>query len=268
MSRMATSSKAAILGLLLAAGSPLCARVFLTVDEALKLAFPGAQVERRTAYLTPEQLKRARQLGQVEVPSALVTYYAATREAKPAGTAYFDTHLVRTLPETVLVIVDPQGKVARVEVSILSAALRREPILPGHLDDRSASASYPLSPNPRGRPVPRPVGPNSREAPRVWHRPRFPQDRRSRRLLRPREPARSVGPAPAPPAPPPAGLSTSWGPSTSGTRGGGAFPGRCLRSRGRRAGAGAHPGGAAPRAGSRPWRSPREPGRRPPARWR
>jgi Na+-translocating ferredoxin:NAD+ oxidoreductase RnfG subunit len=121
MSRSATFSRAAIsraaiLGLLLSAGAPLYAKVFLTVDEALKLAFPGAQVERRTAYLTPEQVKRARDLGQVEVPSALVTYYAATHEGKAAGTAYFDTHLVRTLPETVLVVVNPQGKVARVEV--------------------------------------------------------------------------------------------------------------------------------------------------------
>jgi len=123
MSRSATSSRIAlrsalpaILGLLLAGSGPLLARVFLTVDEALKLAFPGAQVARRTAYLTAEQLKRARELAGVEIASALVTSYGATRDGKPAGVAYFDTHRVRTLPETVMVVVDPQGKVARVEV--------------------------------------------------------------------------------------------------------------------------------------------------------
>lgn len=99
-----------------AASAPAAARVFLTVDEALKLAFPGCQVERRTAYLTPEQLARARRLAGVEVPGALVSYYAASRDGQPAGTAYFDTHRVRTLPETLMVVVDPAGRVTRIEV--------------------------------------------------------------------------------------------------------------------------------------------------------
>jgi len=109
-------SAAVTLVSLLALASPVGARVFLTVDEALKLAFPGAQVERRTAYLKDEEVKRARELAGVEVPSALVTCYAATRNGKPAGTAYLDTHRVRTLPETVMVVIDPQGRTARVEV--------------------------------------------------------------------------------------------------------------------------------------------------------
>lgn len=107
------------LGLVLlgaAAARPAAAKVFLTVEEALRLAFPGCQVARRTAYLTPEQVRRARELSQTEVPSALVTSYVATRGGHPAGTAYFDTHRVRTLPETLMVVVDPQGRVARVEV--------------------------------------------------------------------------------------------------------------------------------------------------------
>ena len=121
MSPWATSSKSlralpAILLLLFAGSAPLLARVFLTVDEALKLAFPGCQVERRAAYLKPEEVKRAHDLSGVEVASALVTAYRATREGKLAGTAYFDTHKVRTLPETVMVVVDPQGKVGRIEV--------------------------------------------------------------------------------------------------------------------------------------------------------
>lgn len=98
------------------AAAPVAAKVFLSVDEALKLAFPGCQVERKTAYLTAEQVRRARELSGVEVPSALVTYYLARRAGQPAGTAYFDTHRVRTLPETLMVVVDPQGRVARVEV--------------------------------------------------------------------------------------------------------------------------------------------------------
>lgn len=105
-----------LLALLGSLAVPGAAKVFLSVDEALRLAFPGAKVERRTAYLTAEQLRRARELAGVEVPSALATYYAAVRDGKPAGTAWFDTHRVRTLPENLMIVVDPQGRVARVEV--------------------------------------------------------------------------------------------------------------------------------------------------------
>jgi hypothetical protein len=93
-------------------------KVFLTQDEALRLAFPGCVLERRTAYLTPEQVRRAHELSGEEVASALVVFYQAHKgqPAQPAGTAYFDTHRVRTLPETLMVVVDPQGRVARLEV--------------------------------------------------------------------------------------------------------------------------------------------------------
>ena len=47
--------------------TPLPARVLLTVDEALELAFPGCRVERTTVYLTEEQLERARELAGGEV---------------------------------------------------------------------------------------------------------------------------------------------------------------------------------------------------------
>jgi FMN-binding domain len=112
-----TSSRSVLVGaVLLLAAVPAAARVFVTVDEALKLAFPGCGIARRTAFLKPEQVQRARDLAGAEVPSALVNYYVATRGGQPAGTAYFDTHRVRTLPETLMIVVDPQGKVGRIEV--------------------------------------------------------------------------------------------------------------------------------------------------------
>lgn len=100
----------------LGSGPAAHAKVFLTVGEALRLAFAGCETARRTAYLTSEQVRRARDLSGEEVPSALVTYYTATKAGQPAGTAYFDTHRVRTQPETLMIVVDPAGRVARVEV--------------------------------------------------------------------------------------------------------------------------------------------------------
>ena len=39
------------------APSPAAAKVFLTQEEALKLAFPGAVIQRRTAFLTAAESK-------------------------------------------------------------------------------------------------------------------------------------------------------------------------------------------------------------------
>ena len=102
--------------LLPAAGAP--AKVFLTQQEALRLAFPaGASVDRKTAFLTEAQQKEAQRLARSEnPPEALVAYYVGSADGRPIGTVYFDTHVVRTQPETILVLVDPEGKVRRVEV--------------------------------------------------------------------------------------------------------------------------------------------------------
>jgi Na+-translocating ferredoxin:NAD+ oxidoreductase RnfG subunit len=93
------------------------AKVLLTQEEALRLAFPGARVEARTAFLTDEQRRAAKSLsGEEELPSALVRYYAATKDGRAVGEAYFDTHVVRTMLETVMVVVAPDARIARIEV--------------------------------------------------------------------------------------------------------------------------------------------------------
>jgi hypothetical protein len=95
------------------------AKVYLTRDEALALAFGGgAGIERETVFLTESQLRRARELAgeDVEIVGALVARYVGRVGGAPAGTAYFDTHLVRTLEETVMVVVTPDGRVGRIEI--------------------------------------------------------------------------------------------------------------------------------------------------------
>ncbi len=127
MSRSATSSDpgaarrrqlglAAGIALLVAGSSPGQARVFLTLEEALELALPGCAIERRTVYLTEAQLARARALAGVAIDTALVHPYAARRDGKLVATAYFDAHRVRTQPETLMIVVDPEGRVQRIEL--------------------------------------------------------------------------------------------------------------------------------------------------------
>lgn len=97
----------------------LSGQVFLTQDEALEAAFgAGADVERATAYLTEEQVARVRSIvgAEHDTGAGMVTYYVARRGGRAAGVAYFDVHPVRTLPEVLMVVVDPGGRVARIEV--------------------------------------------------------------------------------------------------------------------------------------------------------
>jgi hypothetical protein len=102
----------------LVGASPASARVLLTVDEALGLAFSGCEIERRTVYLTEPELAEARRLAGVEIPGAVVRPYRGRCPdgGEAGGTAYFDTHRVRTLPETVMVVVAADGRVRRIEV--------------------------------------------------------------------------------------------------------------------------------------------------------
>ena len=121
---MAISSKQSVMAkarlalalVLLGPASPGLAKVFLTQEEALKLAFPGAVVVRRTAFLTEAEQKEAAALSGGPLPSALAVAYVATRDGRLAGTAYFDTHVVRTLAETLMVVVSPAGAISRIEV--------------------------------------------------------------------------------------------------------------------------------------------------------
>ncbi|HEY6929837.1 MAG TPA: FMN-binding protein [Thermoanaerobaculia bacterium] len=103
---------------LLLAAKPIGAKVFLSQEEALRLAFPaGTKVERRTAFLTPSQQTAAAKLARAtHPPSALVTFYVGIRDGREIGTAYFDTHVVRTETETLMILIDPAGGIARIEV--------------------------------------------------------------------------------------------------------------------------------------------------------
>jgi hypothetical protein len=93
------------------------ATVLITVEEALEQAFPGATTKRETLFLSDDQRSRAEKDGGSEISSALATRYVAIGEGGALlGWAYLDTHRVRTLPETLMIVLDGEGAVQRVEV--------------------------------------------------------------------------------------------------------------------------------------------------------
>jgi Na+-translocating ferredoxin:NAD+ oxidoreductase RnfG subunit len=85
-------------------------------DEALKLAFPDAQIQSSVVFLTDAEMHEVSKTVGSEIPSALIARYVAVKQQKEIGRAYLDTHTVRTKKESLLVILGEDGKVKRVEV--------------------------------------------------------------------------------------------------------------------------------------------------------
>jgi len=106
------SSTVLLLGAAAAIGAArgLAAEVLLTEKAALARAFPGQAVERRTLYLTPEQVAAVEKAARSKMPSAVVTVFEARSDGTVTGRAVLDTHVVRTMPETVLTVVEPDGR--------------------------------------------------------------------------------------------------------------------------------------------------------------
>ena len=102
--------------LLCLATLPAFARVLATVEDALARRIPGATTERSTVYLTDEQRKSVATRAGLSFSDEIVYPYRLLKDGALVGTAYLDVHRVRTLPEKVLVLVGPDGKLLGGEV--------------------------------------------------------------------------------------------------------------------------------------------------------
>jgi hypothetical protein len=91
-------------------------KVFLSVEEALHLAFPECTVERATEVLSEEEAKRVKELAGCELESRIARPYLARRDGVLVGTAWFDAHRVRTRNEVLMLVIGPDERLKRVEV--------------------------------------------------------------------------------------------------------------------------------------------------------
>jgi hypothetical protein len=92
------------------------ARVFTTQQQALAGAFPAAKITRQSIFLTKAQADAAKRSSGIDFRDQLIVRYVATTGDRVSGYAYFDTHRVRTLAETVMIVVTPDGSVEKVEI--------------------------------------------------------------------------------------------------------------------------------------------------------
>lgn len=119
MSTSATCSRLVVLAAVTLLGRPLELRAQLSLSEAVKSAFPPpAVVERRTAFLSGQDLEAVRAAAGKDAPveQRVVTYYLARQDGRPVAVAYFDSHRVRTLNEVVMVVIRPPDRIRNIEV--------------------------------------------------------------------------------------------------------------------------------------------------------
>lgn len=93
------------------------ATVFLAKDEALALAFPANdRIEERVVILTDGQKTEIEHRARAPLESQLWTVYVGWKDGAVQGYAVIDSHVVRTMPETFMVVIDPKGTVRRVDL--------------------------------------------------------------------------------------------------------------------------------------------------------
>ncbi len=90
---------------------PASARVLLSQKDALSFAFPSAKPERKTAFLSDAQAQAVEKAAQSKLESKVWTYYVAG-----STTAYFESHLVRTMNETMMVVIGADATVSFIEI--------------------------------------------------------------------------------------------------------------------------------------------------------
>ncbi len=97
--------------------APATARVYITQSDALRQAFPEPQkIERRVLYLDDAQAGQAGDRAGAAVEARVIPYYVGFTGERIEGYAYFDTHLVRTLPQTVLILLAAEGRIRAIEI--------------------------------------------------------------------------------------------------------------------------------------------------------
>lgn len=92
-------------------------KVLMSQEAALQKAFPGAErIERKTLYLEPGQIKDLERRAKTRLDSSVITYYQGVQSGRLLGTAFFDTRTVRTMPMTLMTVLNAEGTVSFVEI--------------------------------------------------------------------------------------------------------------------------------------------------------
>jgi len=101
--------------LLLAVAMPGFAKIFYSKNEAMVLAFgETAQVETLSLFPDDQQMASIEKEAKVKLDSGMFTFYIGKEKDKILGYAAIETITVRTKPETLMIVLSPEGEVQNV----------------------------------------------------------------------------------------------------------------------------------------------------------
>lgn len=101
---------------LLSVASLCNAQIFYSKTEALELAFGKATVENLSLFPDEAQTAKIQQLAKTKLESGLFTFYVGKENGKILGYAAIESETVRTKPETVMILLTPEGGLKSITV--------------------------------------------------------------------------------------------------------------------------------------------------------
>lgn len=91
------------------------AEIFYSKSEAMELAFgKGAQVEQLSLFPDENQTAKIERDAKIKLDSGLFTFYIGKDQDKVLAYAAIETSTVRTKPETLMIVLTPDGELRNV----------------------------------------------------------------------------------------------------------------------------------------------------------
>lgn len=98
--------------LFLAVAFPSFGKIYYSKSEAMELAFgQDATVEMLSLFPDDKQLAQIEKMARVKMDSSLYTFYVGKKNDEVIAYAAIESHTVRTKPETLLVVLNPDGQI-------------------------------------------------------------------------------------------------------------------------------------------------------------
>ncbi len=91
------------------------AKIFFSKNEALELAFgKDVQVEQLSLFPDEQQAAKIQEIAKTKLESGLFTFYVGKEKDNVLGYAALETVTVRTKPETLMIVLTPEGELRNI----------------------------------------------------------------------------------------------------------------------------------------------------------
>jgi len=104
-----------ILLLLICTAPPSFAKIFYSKNEAMELAFgKTATVEVLSLFPDEQQQAKIQDLAKTKLESGMFSFYVGKEQGKVLGYAAIESITVRTKPETLMIVLTPEGELRNI----------------------------------------------------------------------------------------------------------------------------------------------------------